>query len=106
MTPIVISQIGGACPFQACGTFYGAPFYFRARGGEWSIEVARPGEDPVRNPALYGDVGDDDSYGYMKTQDAMGLIGAAFTAFTDKYAKKVYGGKAFPTTEETKDAAP
>ena len=30
----------GACPVQAEGTVDGLPFYFRARGGEWTLSVA------------------------------------------------------------------
>lgn len=29
-----------ACPVQAEGTIDGAPFYFRARGQHWEIEIA------------------------------------------------------------------
>lgn len=36
---VVIHGIGGNCPVQAEGTINGAPFYFRARGEHWSMEV-------------------------------------------------------------------
>lgn len=37
--PVSITGIGGNCPVQAEGTIDGAPFYFRARGEHWSIEI-------------------------------------------------------------------
>ena len=98
MTPIVITGIGGRCPCQAHGTFYGNPFYFRARHGEWTIEVARPGKDPVSNPELFYMEGEDPDDGYMDTPDAMKQIGKAFDEFTKKYSHQLYYGKAWPDT--------
>lgn len=40
---IVIEWLGGNCPVQAEGTINGQPFYFRARGDSWSLEVGKPG---------------------------------------------------------------
>ena len=39
-----IEHIGGYCPVQAEGTVNGSPFYFRARGKRWSMNI---GDDPV-----------------------------------------------------------
>ncbi len=36
---IVIDSLGGKCPVQAEGTINGVPFYFRARGEIWTLEV-------------------------------------------------------------------
>lgn len=36
---IVLRYLGGNCPVQSEGTIDGEPFYFRARGEEWSIEI-------------------------------------------------------------------
>lgn len=36
---IVINTLGGNCPVQADGEIDGVPFYFRARGERWSIEI-------------------------------------------------------------------
>ena len=96
MTPIVISAIGGSCPFQADGSFYGNPFYFRARHGDWTLEVAAPGEDPVCNPSLFYADGDDDTCGYMELEEAMRIIGGEFVAFTEKYADQIYRGADWP----------
>jgi hypothetical protein len=37
---LLIDWLGGNCPVQAEGTVDGRPFYFRARGQRWSLEVA------------------------------------------------------------------
>jgi hypothetical protein len=36
---IVIDHLYGNCPVQADGFIDGEPFYFRARGEHWSIEI-------------------------------------------------------------------
>lgn len=47
---IEVHSIGGNCPVQAEGEIDGKEFYFRARGGHWSIGI---GGDPVTNPDWY-----------------------------------------------------
>lgn len=43
----VVESLGGLCPAQAVGRLADdRPFYFRARHGEWSLEVGAPGADP------------------------------------------------------------
>ena len=38
-----IAELGGACPTQATGrTPSGRPYYFRARHGDWTLEVGEP----------------------------------------------------------------
>lgn len=37
--PIKIAFLGGNCPVQAEGEIDGAPFYFRARGDSWRLEI-------------------------------------------------------------------
>jgi hypothetical protein len=44
---LIVDLIGGNCPLQAEGTINGVPFYFRARGGSWSMGI---GQDPVGIP--------------------------------------------------------
>lgn len=39
MADILIKWLGGNCPVQAEGTINGEPFYFRARGEHWSLEI-------------------------------------------------------------------
>lgn len=36
---ISVSSWGGTCPYQAKGKIDEYPFYFRARGDEWTLEV-------------------------------------------------------------------
>ena len=40
-----IDMIGGNCPVQAEGFIDGQPFYFRARGGSWSLSIGSDFED-------------------------------------------------------------
>lgn len=38
----------GNCPVQAEGFINGLPFYFRSRGGTWSLSIAKSvGKDPL-----------------------------------------------------------
>lgn len=37
---LIIDQQGGMCPYQASGRVNGYPFYFRARGSQWSFHVS------------------------------------------------------------------
>lgn len=76
---LVIDTVGGACPCQGEGCFDGNPFYFRARHGEWQLDVSLPEYDPVDAslifvPGLYRSVGDDPSDGYMLPETAVGII--------------------------------
>lgn len=42
-----MESLGGMCPAQAVGRLADQrPFYFRARHGEWSLEVGPPGANP------------------------------------------------------------
>jgi hypothetical protein len=45
---IEIDWLGGNCPVQAEGRINNQPFYFRARGDEWSLRIG--GDEPVSNP--------------------------------------------------------
>lgn len=96
MTPIVINSIGGQCPTQADATFYGCPVYFRARGGEWTIEICKPGGDPVCNPELFFMDGDDVTGGYMECDEVIRLLGVAFKRFTEKHQGPIYRGEDWP----------
>lgn len=74
---IRINSIGGNCPVQAEGEVDGKPFYFRARGDEWSMGI---GGDPVSDPdwecfESYGD-GPYDA-GWMPQHEALGFIAKA-----------------------------
>ncbi len=71
---IVIDSLGGKCPCQGSGTIYGQPFYFRARGGGWTLEVCEPGEDPVSNGKFYYAEGEDPTCGWMESGPALAII--------------------------------
>lgn len=83
--PVVeISNIGGNCPVQAEGTIDGWPFYFRARGEHWSLEVAEPGfeacgEAVWRHEEEYG--GPQFAAGWMEQDEARGFIAKAAPLF-------------------------
>lgn len=82
---IVIRWIGGNCPVQSEGTIDGAPYYFRARGDSWEIEIGGGFvlEDAAKGiPATgfymereYGD-GPYDA-GWMPVEEARGFIAEA-----------------------------
>lgn len=40
-TGIEIDWLGGNCPVQAEGRIDGEPFYFRARGEHWRLDIGR-----------------------------------------------------------------
>src|SRR5688572_3651548 len=71
---IEIDYLGGNCPVQAEGRIDGKPFYFRARGMSWSLEI---GAEPVRNPEWgYREDWGDTMFaaGWMDESEAMRLI--------------------------------
>lgn len=45
---LVVTGIGGNCPVQGYGTVNGKPFYFRARGDSWRMNIG--GEDNITDP--------------------------------------------------------
>ncbi len=75
----------------------GNPFYFRARHGEWRLEVVRPGENPVspwidKVMPLHSVDGDDPEWGFMPHEEATKII-------TEYYAKWFTEPKPTPATE-------
>lgn len=86
---LVIDWIGGNCPVQAEGTIAGKPFYFRARGRRWSLEVEdRDADDDTsisvwEHQEPYGD-GPYDA-GWMSEEEARSFI--AHTA--ERYLKEI-----------------
>ena len=74
---IWFDYIGGNCPVQAEGTIGGYPFYFRARGERWYLEIYDHGES---DPWLY----EEDyphgqfSAGWMPQYEALHFIAKAF----------------------------
>lgn len=75
---IQIDNLGGFCPVQADGTINGQPFYFRARGQRWSIEIGGGfvlGGEGWRYEQPYGAAQFD--AGYMPEDEARAFIAMA-----------------------------
>lgn len=88
-TDVVIDSLGGICPVEGEGTINGQPFYFRARGGRWSLAVG--GTDPVVDPAWtysepYGDWAD--AAGFMTEDEALRFIVAAAVRYAAALAQE------------------
>lgn len=80
--PFTVTQIGGYCPCQADGVFYGFPFYFRARHGDWTLDVALPGNDPVCASApVYHAEGNDPKNGWMEPEEALVILAEHWVNF-------------------------
>jgi hypothetical protein len=76
-----IENIGGNCPVQAEGFVDGKPFYFRARGQQWSLGI---GADPIGNPDwIYSERYSDEPYaaGWMTVAEARDFIAKAFALY-------------------------
>ena len=87
MNGLIVTSIGGMCPTQAEGTINGNPFYFRARHGEWTLDVPPPGTNPVRarsDEALLQMEGDDPSLGVMEKQEVMDILQEAYKRLTTR----------------------
>ena len=102
-TPYIrIDEIGGNCPCQADGEIYGMPFYFRARGGGWTLSVSQPGEDPVLGGSFYEAEGADESYGWIDEGQALTIIADHIVAIR----KKLWETKGAAMWTDLHDAAP
>lgn len=68
-----IEMIGGFCPVQAEGTIDGKPFYFRARGFRWELEIETSQGDgsPWSASCTWGEWPD---AGWMPEDEARRLI--------------------------------
>lgn len=89
-TGIAVDTINGMMPTQAEGHFDDCPFYFRARHGEWDLDVCRPGGDPVwpKDP-IYHAEGDDPSEGCMEDGEVRKILAAHWAGF--EAARKALG---------------
>jgi hypothetical protein len=85
----------GTCPVQAEGKINGLPFYFRSRGGSWSLSIAAtPDGDPL---------GDEEVYFHCEPYDGVNSddfrFGAGYAnvdecvAFIERAAKLLLGDK-------------
>ena len=72
-----IHTLYGDCPTQGFGTVGSWSWYFRARGGGWSLDVgkgAADGSDYVDYGHEWHDEGDDPACGYMEADAALAII--------------------------------
>jgi len=74
-TGATLNCIGGNCPVQAEGIVDGRPFYFRARGDEWSLDIGP--EDQWHGYGCWRierDYGSGFDAGWMHKHEALGFI--------------------------------
>lgn len=81
MDGLEISTSGGNCPVQIEGTIDGRPFYFRARGEHWSIEIHPTATgDYLSWPndqaawTIVGEYGEWPDAGWMPIEQAMAIV--------------------------------
>lgn len=96
---LIITSLGGVCPVQAEGTINGKPFYFRARHGKWSLDIADSTFEAVDasmggRASLCHAEGKDDTVGYMKDKDVLVIlwdtaIATRFSSWAKKNGKEV-----------------
>lgn len=85
MDKVIISLLGGNCPVQGEGTVDGKPFYFRARGEGWRMNIG--GADVIVSPewSFYQEYGDEPyAAGWITVDEAKAFIHMA----ADKYIKE------------------
>jgi len=80
---VSIRWLGGNCPVQAVGTIAGKPFYFRARGEHWNVEINDADDDPVWE---YGEHYPHGQYsaGWMTEDEAKKFINLAASKYLDR----------------------
>lgn len=74
MSKVIIDWIGGNCPVQAEGKISDEPFYFRARGEHWRVDI---GKDPVIWSYEQEYPGGDFAAGWMTEAEARQFIDEA-----------------------------
>lgn len=91
---LIIDDIGGNCPVQAEGFFDGIPFYFRARGSHWSLDVGVEGETSIES---FFEKYSDDVFaaGWMEEEEAKTFIKQCY----DKWAAVDRPRVWYPTNE-------
>lgn len=77
--PLAVSWVGGACPTQSEGEMSGEPYYFRARHGDWYLNI---GGADIFKP-VFRMTGDDPSCGFMEDDEVMPVLltGARMVAY-------------------------
>lgn len=79
-----IDWLGGNCPVQAEGHVDGKPFYFRARGDHWALNIG--GADVVLNPDWRHeeDYGEWPQAGWMTEDEARAFIAKAVALYRQR----------------------
>lgn len=77
-----IEELSGYCPVQGSGYFDSIPFYFRARGSSWSLNVGIERVTVVKE--YFGIYSEDDPYaaGWMQLEEATTLIEKCYKAWS------------------------
>lgn len=87
---VTLRYLGGNCPVQAEGTVDGKPFYFRARGNEWRMNIGGEDEAVIITPEWtyaenYG--AEPFAAGWMSEAEAAAFMNEAFTLYADAMLK-------------------
>jgi len=83
---VEIDTIGGACPVQAEGRINGKPFYFRARGAAWRLNIGGDDDQLVLTPEWsYGEPYGNEAFaaGWMSEDEARGFIWRAARMYAE-----------------------
>lgn len=84
-----LDWLGGYCPVQAEGTIDGLPLYFRARGGQWSLDI---GVTFGAEPPLFWyqeEWGTWPDAGYMADDVALEMIDKAVALYREAKPEKI-----------------
>lgn len=85
-TGATLKYLGGNCPVQAEGIVDGQPFYFRARGDEWSLDIGP--EDQWHGYGCWRierDYGSGFDAGWMHRHEALGFIVEGIAAYREPH---------------------
>lgn len=76
---LAVDWVGGSCPTQSEGTVWGERYYFRARHGEWYLNI---GGSAVFDPTLRL-TGEDETAGFMEDESVLYILrgGAAIVGY-------------------------
>ncbi|MDO3432152.1 hypothetical protein QWJ46_05600 [Rhizobium sp. CBN3] len=86
----VLNWLGGNVPIQGEGTIDGKPFYFRARGAQWSLEIDYVEE--ADRPPMWWHVeewGEWPDAGYMPADVALEMIDKAVALYREQRPQEI-----------------
>ncbi|OWO89704.1 hypothetical protein B5E41_30150 [Rhizobium esperanzae] len=90
----ILDYLGGSVPVQGEGTIDGLPFYFRARGGQWSLEIGRDANlpwDDIQVPVWWHveEWGTWPEAGYMPEDVALAMIDKAVALYREQKPTRI-----------------